>query len=228
MKETAMPHAGAKRAGASRSRRSRKMRSRKMRLAIPLLCLALAPIIFFLLMGESRGNLIGTPLSFAELSEINRKPRLIGLELNGFDAGGRPFRLSAEEARQMDGTRLIRLSGIRARMGARQGDWLAAEAQTGLLNSQEEKILIESDLSLILSSGYRLWGSVFQIDLQENSAESSKPVEAEGPLGTLRASGVAVEEAGDILRFRGPVRILLTLPQPGADAPSDSEEDAAP
>jgi len=145
-----------------------------------------------------------------------RKPRYVGAD----SEGGRPYVVEADEA-QIDpkAPDRIALSHMRARMESVDGGLTRLESRDALYQRDIERLDLAHDVKLYTPDGMEFTTEQATILMDERRATGERPVHGTGTRGTIDADGFAIEEGGDVIRFEGNVRVVLTQDRPAGEAP---------
>jgi len=135
--------------------------------------------------------------------------RVLDARLTGVDEAGRPYTVTASEARQRPGEDLVRLTDPRGDLTLSSGAWLLVEAKQGSLWQKEGRLVLTEGVELWHDAGWHVETETAQVDLRAKSASGNDPVEVRGPLGQLEAVGFEIRDAGAVVLFHGPAHALL-------------------
>jgi lipopolysaccharide export system protein LptC len=97
-------------------------------------------------------------------------------------------------------------------------------AASGTYDRDTEKLVLDGGIEVVTSSGYRFVTPSARVNLEQGLVRGWQSIEGAGPAGTLSANRFEIQDAGDVLRFDGRVRVTV-MPPAGGEAPS--EEPAA-
>jgi lipopolysaccharide export system protein LptC len=145
-----------------------------------------------------------------------RQPRYVGAD----SEGGRPYVVEADEA-QIDpkAPDRIALSRMRARMEGAGGGLTRLQSQDALYQRDIERLDLARDVKLYTPDGMEFTTEQATILMDERRAAGERPVHGVGPRGTIDADGFVIQEGGDVIRFQGNVRVVLTQDRPEGEAP---------
>ena len=134
------------------------------------------------------------------------RPRYLGT-----DAHDRPFVVTADRATQdPQDQRLITLVNLQADMSMTDSRWFTVMANKGIYHQQRNYLRLQGAINLFSDQGYEFNAQVAEIDLRSGKAVSNRPVQGQGPFGTLRADRLKVEGFGQRLLFSGNVKMHIT------------------
>jgi len=126
----------------------------------------------------------------------------------GIDAHDRPFTVIADKATQIDADNVSMVS-VRADMTMSGGAWVALNSGTGMLNLQTKQLELTDGVDMFYDGGYDFRTDHAHVDIQKGSAYGDAAVEGQGPPGTLKADGFAIDDHGQVIRFNGSVKMKL-------------------
>jgi lipopolysaccharide export system protein LptC len=186
-------------------------------IAIGLLVLVIAWPKFF---GDVAG-MIAPGLTFEGFTVTEpmrmRHPRYVGTD----SSGGRPYEVIAEEA-QVDPTAPDRITmlDMQAALEGDGGAKTRLDARNALYQRSVGRLDLETDVDLRTPDGTTFSTERATVLLPERQASGDAHVHGEGPRGTIDADGFAIEQGGDVIRFRGNVRVVLVQgDKAGGEAP---------
>ena len=180
---------------------------RFLRLTLPLLAVGLIGLLFAWPQVEDSLPLMQETAGIPRTMGTNE---LINPRFESIDSENRPFTITATRAVQSArDPSVILMDTPMADITLQDGIWIAVEAARGAYRQDAENILLEGVVTLFHDDGYELKTERLQVDLKQGQAFSDQPVSAQGPAGTLQASGLRAEAGGGHLVFTGPVRLVL-------------------
>lgn len=143
-------------------------------------------------------------------------PNIVNPRLVGTDDQNKPFSITADLAKNF---RLrtdfwnvktpIDLEMPKADVTLDDGTWLVLTANTGLLIPSTKILKLNGSVNLFHDSGYEFRTSSATIDLKSGTADSTVPVEGQGPFGELKAQGMHLADRGKTIVFTGKARVLI-------------------
>ncbi len=142
--------------------------------------------------------------------------RMDDAQYHGVDQHGQPFTLTAGTADQQDSDD-IALSNPEGDITLTSGAWLMLKSDAGMFDQKLQTLGLTGNVTLYRNDGTMMTGPDAKIDLKHGGADSSSPVQAAGPFGTLNATGgfVLSDRGADVL-FNGPVTMVLNQVEPAA------------
>ncbi|MDX2112195.1 MAG: LPS export ABC transporter periplasmic protein LptC [Alphaproteobacteria bacterium] len=151
----------------------------------------------------------GSRLVFSNVKiNENLENEMINPHYQGLDAKNKPYTVIADKAVQKDKD-LVVLHNIRADMQQDKGAWLALNAGSGELNITTQKLWLMDGVNMFYEGGYEMQTSKAFIDISAGTAYGEDPVTGQGPLGTLKAKGFDVSGRGEVIRFKGSVKLKI-------------------
>ena len=150
----------------------------------------------------------GTRLSMGHLSGEVEGGKLIDARYNGIDEKGRPYTVTAATAWQIDADK-VGLTMPKGDITLENGTWLMLTSKEGTFVQHANQLDLVKDVTLYRDDGTTMHTASASIDIKAGAAAGSEPVHAEGPFGTLDASGFAITESGAAVDFSGPAHLVL-------------------
>jgi lipopolysaccharide export system protein LptC len=142
----------------------------------------------------------------ASISEDGGK--LSDARYRGVDEHGRPYVLTAVTAVQVNPER-VNLTDPKADIVLQSGSWLLLQSRDGVYMQHQNLLDLSGDVTLYRDDGTTMRSNTATMDLKAGVVTSADTVSAEGPFGTLDASGFALVDRGDVIQFTGPARLVL-------------------
>ncbi len=176
-----------------------------MKLLLPLLAFGL--VVAVVIWPNEFRQATGFHLTDGGAAELTMlRPRYLGT-----DAHDRPFVVTADRATQdPQDQRLITLVNLQADMSMTDSRWFTVMANKGIYHQQRNYLRLQGAINLFSDQGYEFNAQVAEIDLRSGKAVSNRPVQGQGPFGTLRADRLKVEDFGQRLFFSGNVKMHIT------------------
>jgi lipopolysaccharide export system protein LptC len=132
------------------------------------------------------------------------KPRL-----SGVDASGNPFVITAKVAVQdPKNSKHATLQTIEADLTTPQG-WLNARAAHGDIDMNTNWLKLDGGLDVFTDTGYTLHTERAEVDLKRNILQGDRPVNGQGPLGTMRADTFHYDHLAGRLTLQGHVQTVI-------------------
>ncbi|MDE8348414.1 MAG: LPS export ABC transporter periplasmic protein LptC [Acidocella sp.] len=137
---------------------------------------------------------------------------------HGIDQHGQPFTVTADGAHDQ-GTDDVALTKPQGDITLTSGAWMMLKSDSGLFNQKLQTLGLKGNVTLYRNDGTSMTAPDAQIDLKLGDANSTSPVQAEGPFGTLNAAGgfTLTQHGADVV-FNGPAQLHLNATS-GASGP---------
>lgn len=179
-----------------------------LRLALPATALLLIALVVAWpqIMGRGAG-LIAPMFAPSEMTGaevmLMHRPRYVGETDNA-----EPFELTAASASldPLEPSR-VHLDQLAAAIDARGQRDFRLLATSGIYDRERERLDLSDGIEVTTSDGYRFQTPSATINLVRARAVGSEPIVGSGPSGTLSADRFEFENGGQILRFKGRVRV---------------------
>jgi lipopolysaccharide export system protein LptC len=214
--------------GAVRRPRRRSRLLGVLRVLLPLLALVLVGLVLAWpqIMRDSGG--IGVPTLVPGDGDQPDRLRMDSPRYVGKTSSDRPYELTARAA-SLDPLQanVVHLEQPAADIALGEDGDVHLLAASGTYDRDTGRLLLDGGIEVVTSSGYRFVTPSARINLGQGQIRGWQPIEGEGPAGTLSANRFEIQDAGDVLRFDGRVRVTV-LPPAGRDAASDEEPATAP
>lgn len=133
---------------------------------------------------------------------------MFGARYHGLDVHGRPYMITADEARQIDPDR-IDLARPVADSLTQGGQWVLVRARQGVYMPHSQILDLYDHAWLYRDDGVIMHGPDVVIDVRRSAVASDDWVHAEGPFGVLDAQGYFLSQRDGLGQFRGPGRLVL-------------------
>lgn len=139
---------------------------------------------------------------------------LVKPKYEGLDAKNRPYTISADSAhRVMDkdkpNEQIVAMTNPFGDIAMDDGSWLAVKAAEGLYNNTTSTLDLSGGVIFFHDTGYEMHMKDVHVDVKNRHAETSSPVQGQGPAGMIDAQNLQVSDNGDLVVFGGPVRLTL-------------------
>lgn len=180
---------------------------RMLRLALPLVAVVMIGLVMAWPQVEDAVEPIAEQTSVP--STIG-KNELVNPKFESRDEKGQPYTITAERAIQSArDPSVILLETPKADITMANGRWMSGEAEQGAYRQDTEKLLLKGKVRLFHDEGYELRTEKLQVDMQGRTAWSDQAVYAQGPAGTLEATGMQADSLNNRLIFTGPLKLVL-------------------
>jgi lipopolysaccharide export system protein LptC len=136
--------------------------------------------------------------------------RMREARFRGIDEQGRPYTVTASEAMQLGNTDdTIDLTDPKGDITLQDGTWMLLQADHGLYYRQPGLLELDGNVVLNHDAGYEVRTERASIDLRGKTARGDRPVEGQGPFGTIEGQGFEAEEAGKVIIVTGPATLVI-------------------
>ncbi len=130
--------------------------------------------------------------------------------LSGFTRDKRAYELTANAAAQdLTKPHFIELQEIRASFELEDESRVSVTAAAGGFDSSSEALTLKDKVRIASTIGTEVRLRQAQFDLRTGVVTSNEPVEVHMPQGRLDAHQLEVREGGDVINFRGGVRLVI-------------------
>jgi lipopolysaccharide export system protein LptC len=133
---------------------------------------------------------------------------LLDAHYRGVDQRGHAYTVTATSGRQVS-PEVVDLTAPKADTTLEGGAWVMAQADHGVYLQHKAQLDLFGQVTLYRDDGIFLHTATATIDLKSGFAAGSHVVSAEGPFGTLDATGFALADKGAVIQFTGPARLVL-------------------
>ena len=191
--------------------------ARLMRYALPIVAIVLLAIVVVWPLISGRED--GFRLSFTPADPSDSGPLVMeNARYIGIDSRNQSYTVIAEQAIQESAEAdLIELVTPKADIILSDNGWLALTADRGNYFRSSEILDLAGRVNSFSDKGFEMRTEAARVELAQGRASGSLPVEGQGPLGVLDAVGFELIDGGAIIRFGGPVRLVIYPGQEGTD-----------
>ncbi|MEC8727027.1 MAG: LPS export ABC transporter periplasmic protein LptC [Pseudomonadota bacterium] len=189
-----------------------------MRYALPVV----AGVVFLLLviLPELTPKPDRFALGISDLNvEIDGGQRVVNARFTGVDSENRPFSITADSVVQdKDAGSGVKLSRPKADVTLPSESWVAIAAPNGTFWRKREVLNLVGGVDLFHDKGYEFRTQDASIDFRNGDASGDKPVQGQGPFGTISAEGFRITDSGGRIFFSGKSTLVIfpTGNKPGA------------
>lgn len=136
------------------------------------------------------------------------KPRMESPRFEGVDGKNRPFTVTAKEAIQEDIT-TVNLIELKANITLENGKWLAIEAQQGVLQIPNKRMLLNGMVKVKSSDGEEFTTDQILVNLATGDTWGPKPVQASAAMGSISAESFQFSMFYKAIRFSKNVKLII-------------------
>lgn len=181
--------------------------SRSIRLMRRVLPAVMAVIVLALLGAVALSGILG---STGKLREALGSIHMVNPRFQGRDSKGRAFILQAKEAsRDEHDQQQVNLVEPFVSLAYDTPTPTRLMAKTGVYREGDRMLRLYGDVRLDDGSGYRFASQEALVDTKKGELVSKSGLNADGPMGQVKAGSVAVEDKGKRAIFKGGVRARL-------------------
>lgn len=138
------------------------------------------------------------------------RPTMTNARFLATDDQGQPYTITADLAWQEQGAEdIVFMDVLEGDILLQSGAWMTLSADRGVFDQVDQVLILESNVNLYSDAGYELHTQGAEIDLASGTAQGDMQVDGQGPAGLLTASGFAISDNGDHIRFTGPVHMTV-------------------
>lgn len=194
---------------------------RLMKLVLPLAAFAIAAALGVLMVIYQPDD--SMTVTFSDSPTLQNDRRMLQPTFSGSLPDGQDFRLHAESAEHSpDSTTRVMLTSLNGEMRLKDETGVTLQSARGLLELDDHRVSLFGDVTVRSDHGYVLRTEKVLVNIEEHSVQGDQPVEAEGPMGTVRADRFLVENNGETVRFEGSV--VMTIRPDAVDTAMDQAE----
>ncbi|ATU73460.1 hypothetical protein SXCC_03305 [Gluconacetobacter sp. SXCC-1] len=147
--------------------------------------------------------------TMAQMSHVRVKSgSMLNPTYRGLDEHGRPYMITADEARQISSER-IDLTNAAADTLMDNGNWLYVTASEGVYIQHAQMLDLTHAVTLYRNDGTLMLTPTADIDMRHNIIVTDSWIHGEGPMGVMDVQGGMLDIHGGVMLFRGPGRMIL-------------------
>ncbi|MBL7233690.1 LPS export ABC transporter periplasmic protein LptC [Komagataeibacter oboediens] len=147
--------------------------------------------------------------TMAQMSHVRVKSgSMLNPTYRGLDDHGRPYMVTADEARQISAER-IDLSNPAADTLMDNGNWMYVTARDGVYIQHAQLLDLTHDVTVYRNDGALMLSPSADVDMRHNIIVTDSWIHGEGPIGEIDVQGGMLDTRGGIMLFRGPGRMIL-------------------
>lgn len=196
------------RAFRSATRHSRLVRV--LRIGVPIAGIAAVAVVTLAAWLDPMRLLSDLPIGLRDVIISGTKIKMEEPRLSGFTRDARPYELNARVAAQDITTpNMIELSQLRAKFQMTDKSTVELSALNGMFDTKAEQLTLEQNILVTSSSGYEGRLSKAVVNTRTGSIVSDQPVAVKMLETTIKANGLEIENAGDLIRFNGGVAMQI-------------------
>lgn len=146
-----------------------------------------------------------------DASPASRDVQMENPKINGTDAAGRPYVITALKALQSgDRPGVMILDRLQADLRLDEnGNWVSASSPAGVLDTNTHTLDVSRRFDVYTSWGYEFHGASAAIDFKQGTLKSNEPVQGHGPAGSLSANAMVADQKSNMIHFTGDVEVTI-------------------
>jgi lipopolysaccharide export system protein LptC len=122
------------------------------KLLLGLLVVTLVAVVIVMPLMNREESGMRVVLSQIPITNVIEKPRMINPTFESVDSSNQPFTIRAKEAVQED-SESVKLFELKADIALNSGNWLALQAEEGILQIEKQKLLLQGNVHLFSDDG---------------------------------------------------------------------------
>lgn len=151
-----------------------------------------------------------TPESVAQNQQPVTQNELINPRFEGADSGNNPYVIIADRAVQStQNPDVLLLTKPHGDVTLENDGKLDITAHKGNYKQNSGILMLDGDVLVKHNSGYDMDTQRLMIDIKGRITRTDQPVRIVGPAGTLNATGMDTQSAGELIIFTGPAKLVL-------------------
>jgi lipopolysaccharide export system protein LptC len=175
-----------------------------LKIALPAIAVLIVAAV--LIYSGFNPNPSGIVLRTGDVEAVGDDLKMLNPRLTGVDGAQRPYTVTAKYAEQEKGRPdLIRLSEIEADVTIESNQWISITAKDGVLDGNSRLLTLEGGIDAYSDTGYEIHTPTAVVDFEKGIITGPQAVEAQGPLGTIKANGFEVLKDLKQVKFHGGV-----------------------
>lgn len=183
---------------------------RRVQITLPIIALILLGVAF----GWNNFNheTIDPVRDMPENEQQIGKNELTNPTFESMDEKGQPYSITAKTAIQNEqNENLLHLDEPVGTMDLNDGQIVTIKAKRGVYTQDKRYMELREDVALFHDLGYEMYMDALDIDMLAGTAFSNTDVSGKGPEGTIAAKGLEGSTDTEVLIFKGPAKLVLTL-----------------
>jgi lipopolysaccharide export system protein LptC len=147
-------------------------------------------------------------MGYERLGRVENDLAMIKPRLNGQDAKGNPFVITADAAIQdVKNPKRARLIKVEADLSLDRSQWINANAARGQVDMSAGSLELNGGINVFSDQGYELHTESASVDLKKGVVLGHDEVTGHGPLGDLRADQFRFDRDSRLLTLDGHVHM---------------------
>jgi lipopolysaccharide export system protein LptC len=183
---------------------------RSLRLILPLLAAGLLVLAMLWPSFEWRPKALVNPSGLQLDANDARQVRMRTAHLVGADDLGRPYEVSAVEARQGDdGINTVLLDHPAGHIQLEDGARLSMKAAAGVFDRKAEQLNLTGAVTVDYGQGYTFLSESATIEMGAARAIGDQPIHGRGPEGEIEGEGFEILDKGRTVKILGKSRLVI-------------------
>lgn len=180
---------------------------KKLRLALPVIAGA---IVVFMFVWSDMESVAPPPRKEKVAPQSIGRNELLNPRFESEDTNQQPYTITAKKAFQesADLNRVILDKPI-ADISLKDGAWLAIEAEKGAFEQVKQTLTLENNVKLFHDDGYEMTTNAVNMDIVNEKAISTSPVQGHGPMGQIKSQGLIADGKTGVITFQGPATLTI-------------------
>jgi lipopolysaccharide export system protein LptC len=189
-------------------------------LSVVLAIVALLTLVVVLIWPQIQPRMDRLRIGMASLDVLESDGEgLVNAKLSGNDDKGRPYVITADFVRQLQGgTGVLGLDRPRGEITMEDGSKTVLTAAAGTFDQDKRLLKLYDGVVLTTGDGARYETAAADIDLAAGTANGTDPVQGRGPMGTVSGEGFHATDFGQTIFIDG--RSTLVVAEPAQAKPS--------
>lgn len=179
------------------------------KVAFPLFALGLLSTLF--LFSRSFDPTLGIPFADFDVEEVAREQRLASPKFSGVTSDGSEVTMSASAAiPDPTNSRRFMAEDVIAKIDTVAGLVYDVTANAGDYDGANDMLILNGDVVVITSSGYRLETEQLRTNVEHTSLEIPVSLKGFGPDGNIEANSLVLQtdSGSQVLVFKGDVKLI--------------------
>lgn len=180
---------------------------KKLRLALPLIAGA---IVVFMFVWSDMESVAPPPRKEKVAPQSVGRNELLNPRFESEDDNQQPYTITAKKAYQeSENLDRVVLDKPVADISLKDGAWLAIEAEKGEFGQLKQTLTLQDKVRLFHDDGYEMTTDSVDMDIINEKAISTSPVQGQGPMGNIKSQGLIADGKTGIITFQGPATLTI-------------------
>lgn len=184
---------------------------RRLRLVLPLLAVGL--VVVMMVWTDMGGTIEPVRKEDVAPQTVGRN-ELLKPKFQSEDAKQQPYTITADKAfQESEDMDKVYLDKPVADVSLKNGAWIAMEAKDGEYLQSSQQLKLIGNVKVFHDQGYELTTEEVDLDVQAQTANTTKPVSGHGPSGTIQGTGMQANGKDGVVIFTGPASMTINNTQ---------------